>query len=59
MIVEHETPIYLAVLASVVIPIIFACGTFLVKYTDQVLKLDAFDYTFAYWLLLSVVCLIA
>ena len=56
---EHDTPVYLAVLSSFIIPIIFALGCFLIKYTDQTLKLDAYDFTFGYWFLMSVVLLVA
>ena len=51
---DKSVPIFVAVLASLIIPVLFTLGTALVKYGDVVLQVDAYDFSFGYWFILSV-----
>ena len=50
---EKPVPMLYAVLASFAIPVIFTLGILLIKYVDETLMLDSYDFTFGYWFILS------
>ena len=54
-IIEITTPVHVAVLASFCMPISCCFFAFLVKYADKSLKLSAYDFTVAYWFLMSLI----
>ena len=43
-VVDGRTPIYVAVLTSLVFPLVCAIFSVLIKYADKNLRLDAFDW---------------
>ena len=55
---SEKTPIYQAVLAAFIVPIFFVIFTATVKYVDQTLMLDSYDFTVGYWFILSTVLVI-
>ena len=54
MIVDGRTPIYAAVLFSLVMPVVCAIFANFIKYADKILRLDAFDWNCASLGLMSV-----
>jgi hypothetical protein len=53
--VEHQIPTYIAILASLVMPVVCTFFVNLIKYADKNLKLDPTDWTCSYMLLFSAV----
>ena len=47
VVVDGKTPVYAAVLFSLVFPIVTAVFANFIKYADKMLRLDAFDWNCA------------